>query len=920
MTFSVTGAVFNYLVHWNSTYLDVTNANFYANGNANAGNGNACGMFVSGEVLTGTNSQFEFSNNGIASGKSASGFWADGDANYDAVFNITGGSFKIDNNGLNGFMGINDGFFSDYNPVTFNFTNIEVSASNNGSYSGNGEGDGFSYGLITINGGSLTVSNNGNNGLDGGRGNNFGLNATNTTIVDNDNGNYGIHISEKISGLNASLTNCSVTANNNGTTGVYSLQPLDITGGTLEATNNGQHGLYLSGASTFNGANINNNNNGYAGIYAYNDLTVDGNSVITLSGNNAEPMNTSNMGALDIRGNTTIDSGATLQISNNYLNGIYVYSTSNSLNLGTGTITGNGINNPEYGGGIYNKGTTALSDDVRIYNNNSSTKGDDIYNTEGASITIPTVASGEILTYDGDTDATNNQAITHWFYDGWYPDYEGQFGEAGKTHGWEKDAYAKVYDSESINGSTSTEVITAETALKAAYGPTTQIQPVDLTIYKGGEGYENVDGSNDTVNGFPELGFNVTLTDQMNADIAADESLSNDLSTDTSGVQLRYYYLEDGQYRIWNLSKYADGSSMDENGHYVYALNLENSSTRETVYPKLYIRDGDTMVSTDDFDISNAVYEQYQMEIGSADSAQFDEDTILANVQYKTGDKIVDVDCTTDTLSATLTVRGVTNPTEDNTITDVVEGDATPVENTPLAVVPEGTEFYINGNEGMITPEEESPALLFDEILPEGDDLDNSRRIDWLTQKAEAIREAGDLLTEAGITNPQYDFKYMDIVDQNNGNVVLTASNEVTIYMPYPEGVDKNDEMILLHYKDLDREIAYDDVESAIMNSQVSQVEIKKLDDLIEFTTDSFSPFVLIWGAETTTPPTDPTTPVDPEQPVDDSTDIIENVDNEITTSPDTGVENHTAVMLALIVVSTTLLVAEGYRRYKKRA
>lgn len=229
--------------------------------------------------------------------------------------------------------------------------------------------------------------------------------------------------------------------------------------------------------------------------------------------------------------------------------------------------------------------------------------------------------------------------------------------------------------------------------------------------------------------------------------------------------------------------------------------------------------------------------------------------------------------------------------TDENLITSIQKDGTDPKAGVPMATVPEGTNFYINGEEGLEVQKNADPSLLYDDILPEGTDANNDRREGWLTEKAEQLCDQYGLLEQAGITNPQYSFKYMDIVDQNNGNVVLKADKNVTVYMPYPEGVDKDTSIIVLHYKDLNRDMTYDDVQSAIMNCEMEKMTVTQLDDHIEFETTSFSPFVVIWGT-------------------DEAGEIVKNKDRA-----DTGLFQNAPLYIALMTACASLVAIITIKR-----
>ena len=87
-----------------------------------------------------------------------------------------------------------------------------------------------------------------------------------------------------------------------------------------------------------------------------------------------------------------------------------------------------------------------------------------------------------------------------------------------------------------------------------------------------------------------------------------------------------------------------------------------------------------------------------------------------------------------------------------------------------------------------------------------------------------------------------------DLVDADNGNVWLTPSKDVTIYWPYPEGTDANTNFRLVHFDGMDRDMNTSDVASQINNANIETLEVKTDEYGISFATDSFSPYVLVWG------------------------------------------------------------------------
>ena len=714
--------------------------------------------------------------------------------------------------------------------------------------------------VLNVNNSNLTIKNYPNDALewDGGNGG-YNINITNSTFLSDHNrsGFTGTFVAT----IDNSVVDV-VNSTGNGSNGSdFIIRDCNKENGKyVNFSNNGSHGL-SAGKLSITNSDVTANNNKGMGITVNKDLEVI-NSNVTVEGNASN----SSYGYAAVRlynnYDFLVDANSSFHINNNSNTGLYVRQGELTVEEGADLeIIGNTVTHElldGHGGGLYvgygdnYDPTVKLPSNVKIYNNialddSEKYKGDDIYVSEGVNgptVTLPDAPKGAQLTARGE-----NAEITNWFYDGANPNYKGKLGDAGKTARWDMDSYVKLY---AYNDTTKT--ITGEIGLKAAYAPVTTFTPIDLTMYVGGEGYENVDSvaDNDKKNGFPEPGYYVTLPPEINNAIQADGQ-PVDLSEETNNFSFEYTYnYKNGEeLRHWKMTKYtdADGSESTKDGNYVYSLALADGRK-----PTLRVIDDAGNIQTNaNFDLTNAVNKVYTTMVGSVEGGSFTQGegyvstSLTANVQTKDID--VDFD-RTEIGTGKLYVRGVVNVTDENLTTSIQKEGTEPKAGVPMATVPEGTTFYINGEEGLEVQKNADPSLLYDDILPEGTDANNDRRIGWLKDKAEQLCDQYDLLEQAGITNPQYSFKYMDIVDQNNGNVVLKADKNVTVYMPYPEGVDKDTSIIVLHYKDLNRDMTYDDVQSAIMNCEMEKMTVTQLDDHIEFETTSFSPFVVIWGTD----------------------------------------------------------------------
>ena len=93
-----------------------------------------------------------------------------------------------------------------------------------------------------------------------------------------------------------------------------------------------------------------------------------------------------------------------------------------------------------------------------------------------------------------------------------------------------------------------------------------------------------------------------------------------------------------------------------------------------------------------------------------------------------------------------------------------------------------------------------------------------------------------------------YELKYLDLVDANNGNAWVTASQDLEIYWPLPMGADV-DFLKVLHFKDLHRDMDTGEIEGEIAGCEVESLTFKVENGYVIFEVGSggFSPFALVW-------------------------------------------------------------------------
>ncbi|WP_273397590.1 S-layer homology domain-containing protein [Thermophilibacter mediterraneus] len=147
---------------------------------------------------------------------------------------------------------------------------------------------------------------------------------------------------------------------------------------------------------------------------------------------------------------------------------------------------------------------------------------------------------------------------------------------------------------------------------------------------------------------------------------------------------------------------------------------------------------------------------------------------------------------------------------------------------------------------GVKIPEDHGVSLLFDGIIdgPE-------------TNRTEALQDKVD----DSLGNPKegyvrnYQAQYLDLVDVNNGNAWVKASDAVTVYWGYPEGTDQSTNFKLYHFEGLHRDgensgFNIDDLNNPKVT--VEGVSIDKGANGISFNVEpgGFSPFVLTWDTD----------------------------------------------------------------------
>ena len=555
-----------------------------------------------------------------------------------------------------------------------------------------------------------------------------------------------------------------------------------------------------------------NNHAGYGGaIYCYQ-------SYVTINGDLRDNTATSDGGGIFCSQHSLTVNG---EISGNraagYGGAIYSKWTPVTIN---GTIV---ENKADVGGGIYilnndfgeqYEGPITLAN-AQIYNNTADTAAADIYSGAHNKIVFSEPKSGLIL-----NDCNH-------FIDGWYTDSS----EARWACGSDDVTAQKA------------GTFTDEMALIAAHSAdsnTVTITPADITIYTGGAGYGSVVDANgeplatiSSTNGLPEPGYHLTLSSDVqewlaNNGVRDGEDLSGNLKftyegTDTNGDPVN---------REWVL-EYAGIYDTERNVYTLKPTNDSNPAVRLMYFDDAdgdgKLGTGETVIADDQIDMSeSSVSEEYAMTInpGTLDQSTVQAvftvngSTFPCNVKVGTGE---------------LTVKSVTDQdTTSEILTSAPSGDTT----TITAVDNGNITYYVNDSK--VEVDAERVKLLVDEV---------SNNTDY----NEAM--ASHAISKVYLTNADCEAKYLDLVDTQNGNAVVTASDGVTIYWPVPEGAQNASNFYIVHYTNMDRSAITS--EDALNDQETEIIEGSKTADgkYITFTADSFSPFVLVWEEQGSTTP-----------------------------------------------------------------
>ena len=356
-----------------------------------------------------------------------------------------------------------------------------------------------------------------------------------------------------------------------------------------------------------------------------------------------------------------------------------------------------------------------------------------------------------------------------------------------------------------------------------------KIAPMNLTVYVGGDGYHGVIGEDGefAANDLPEIGFYITLPDDINAILGGTDEKPVDLSN-----KLRLTPVDDnGTMRSWSLELYSDESKSHvmENGRRVYVYKLRQIDDGEETVPRVQFTRADGSVMTES-NFQALLTDQFRNYKISVYQGLLDEQIYKATLTTADGQTFTrPIKLSTGTLK----VRGNNDTTyrtiENNTIPSV-----NPQEKDIMLVstAQTDTQYYIN-NSG-ISASSDGVKLMVDHSL---DDALLSAYINRTTN------------TEGKYS---YQFRYLDLVDTSNGNTYVTmgAGQKMNLYWPVPSDAKSNSEFHIIHFKGIDRD-SDADVNELLTTRIPEELTCETVtiggQKFVQFAVDSFSPFALLY-------------------------------------------------------------------------
>jgi hypothetical protein len=422
---------------------------------------------------------------------------------------------------------------------------------------------------------------------------------------------------------------------------------------------------------------------------------------------------------------------------------------------------------------------------------------------------------------------------------------------------------AAVDDEEAGDGDeTEEETISATEWWLVPMSASATITPVSITSYVGGTSLNG--------NHIPQMRFDVETSAEL-GDVP--EEYNSSVSVNADDLTFTLHDNRGKDHTVFELEL----TRIKEDGDTYYLIpkldeNLGNVGVgTDSTLRKLgtYLRLVDSTENTNDY---SGIYSILPAGDYGADEGWY----ITASVGNTANGSLVNFVTTTEDGEpiAYVTVRKVSDQdgmydTPTSYLTKVISStDSINDSGKAYALFPAGTEFLTNddsslgllgaGKNGYVDSDgnkvasNELVALLFDDITTLTLDVD--------TMQAKMMELAKDEESGLGLTTDGWnkDFRYLDLVNANDGNTVITANQDATVYWPYPTGITYEDasnySFKILHYTGLNRESSIDKGTTlADAGVGVEAINVTATEYGLEFTTSSFSPFVLLYKANEVT-------------------------------------------------------------------
>ena len=372
---------------------------------------------------------------------------------------------------------------------------------------------------------------------------------------------------------------------------------------------------------------------------------------------------------------------------------------------------------------------------------------------------------------------------------------------------------------------------------------TVTITPADIVNYPGGSNYSGtVDSAGNVIgntqyNGLPEPGYYLILSNAVNEWIAANDTDKTTPDAERLDDILTLTYQVGAVERTWKLI-YLGVYSREPNGtvsQYVYSMSaVDDHPVSLRVFDDTNdsgdYDESDKTITTDDIMMSELVVgDTYHMTI---DGGLLDQSQVQAQFTLGEGAAAKSITCNVEIGTGELLVKSVTDI---GTTTNAIEDNGDAVASGTLTAVADSTvHYYVNDSEVTVDPDR--VQLLVDSVS-------NSTEFNR-SMEQDAINKA-DTQDGVSLSDAQAESFYLDLVDTQNGNTVVTlGDDELTIYWPMPSDADENGEFYIVHYDEMDR------TQVSSLQSNPEIIEVTRDGDHLVFQVGSFSPFVLVYEKE----------------------------------------------------------------------